>query len=182
MPLFYALITAILCAAVACIIHWSDAHPQRAIWPPRRFGWGARIVTWTVTAIAIGAAYFAGKESWNAWGWPDWLRWGIGAPLIFVVSYLSSWAILKLGPDRSMGAKGGLVTDGVFAWSRNPTYLGNLALCLGWTALAASWPALIASASLAALYVIAVPYEERWLARSYGEDFDLYSRRVPRWF
>lgn len=181
MPYQFATVTVIFCAAVAAIIHWSDAHPERSIWPPRHFGWTARIVTWGVTAVAIGAAYYAGKESWNAWGWPGWLRWTIGAPLIFIVSYLSSWAIVKLGPDQSMGANRGLVTDGVFARSRNPTYLGNLALCFGWIVLAASWPATIAAGALAALYVFAVPYEERWLARTYGEAYEAYRARVRRW-
>jgi len=181
MPYVYAVTTAVICLVVAAVIAWSSARPERSVWPPLAFGWRARIVTWTVTIVAIGAAYLAGRESWNGWGWPDSVRWFVGFPLAFVASSASSYAIMKLGLDQSMGADRGLVTDGVFARTRNPTYVANLALCLGWTLLAASWPAAIAAGSLAALYVYAVPHEEKWLARTYGKPYEDYRARVKRW-
>lgn len=181
MPYVFAAITAVSCVAVFVIVAWSSANPDRPVWPPLRFGWRARLVTWTITIVAVGAAYLAGRMSWNEWGWPVWLRWYVGFPLAFVASSASSYAIVKLGLDQSMGADRGLVTGGVFALTRNPTYIANLALCLGWTLLAASWPAAIAAGSLAALYVFAVPYEEKWLARTYGEAYAAYRTRVKRW-
>jgi protein-S-isoprenylcysteine O-methyltransferase Ste14 len=170
------------CLAVALVIRWSSANPERSIWPPLRFGWRERIVTWSVTVIAIGAAYMAGRLGWNAWGWPDSIRWYAGFPLAFVSSSISSWAIVRLGLDQSMGANNRLLTTGPYALSRNPTYLANFALCAGWVLLAASWPALIAAGSLAALYAFAVPHEEKWLSRTYGAAFDRYCEGVKRWF
>ena len=181
MSYLYAAVTAVSCVAVAAIIVWSAARPERPLWPPLHFGWPARIVTWTVTVIAIGAAYLAGRMSWNDWDWPVWIRWYVGFPLAFVASSASSYAILKLGLDQSMGANRRLVTDGVFALTRNPTYIANLALCLGWILLAASWPAAIGAGSLAALYLFAVPFEEKWLARTYGQAYAAYCARVKRW-
>lgn len=181
MGIFFAAITVACCAGVAAAIAWSAGHPDRAIWPPARFGWRARVLTWTVTIVAIGAAYWAGRLGWNAWNWPAWIRWFVGFPLAMAASSASSLAILRLGLDQSMGADRGLVTGGMFAAIRNPTYIANLALCLGWTLLAACWPAAIASAALAALYVFAVPYEEKWLARTYGDAYADYCARVKRW-
>jgi protein-S-isoprenylcysteine O-methyltransferase Ste14 len=181
MPEFFAAITVASCTIVAAIIAWSDRHPDRSIWPPRNFGWRARMFTWAVTITAIGAAYMAGKTNWNAWEWPHWLRWYVGFPLASVASSVSSYAIAKLGLDQSMGADRGLVTGGIFALARNPTYIANIALCLGWTLLAASWPAAVAAGSLAALYAFAVPFEERWLARTYGAAYTAYCGRVKRW-
>lgn len=181
MEMVFASITVIACLAVGAIVVWSDKNPDRAIWPPPKFGWTARIATWGVTVIAIGAAYLAGRLSWNAWDWPDGIRWFVGFPLAFVASSASSWAIMKLGLDQSMGADRHLVTGGIFARTRNPTYMANLALCLGWILLAASWPAAISAGALAALYVFAVPYEERWLARTYGDTWTDYRARVKRW-
>lgn len=181
MQVIFSAITVASCLAVAAIIVWSARNPRRSLWPPRRFGWAARLVTWSVTIIAIGAAWQAGRLSWNAWNWPDTVRWYIGFPLVSVASSVSSYAIMKLGLDQSMGADRALVTDGIFARTRNPTYLANIALCLGWILLAASWPAAIAAASLAALYVFAVPYEERWLIRTYGQAYEDYRARVKRW-
>lgn len=181
MEMVFASITVAACLAVAAIIAWSDKNPDRPVWPPRSFGWPARIVTWSVTVIAIGAAYYAGRESWNAWDWPVWLRWYVGFPIVFIASNVSSYAIVKLGLDQSMGADNGLVTGGIFARTRNPTYAANLALCLGWMLLAASWPAAISAGALAALYIFAVPFEERWLARTYGDAWSDYRARVKRW-
>lgn len=181
MPYLLAAITLLCCLAVAAIAAWSSAYPDRSVWPPLAFGWKARIATWSVSIVALGAAYMAGRMSWNAWDWPDWIRWYVGFPLAFVASSASSWAIMKLGLDQSMGADRALVTDGVFGLTRNPTYIANLALCLGWTLLAASWPAAIAAGSLAALYMFTVPHEERWLARTYGEAWLAYRDRVKRW-
>mgnify|MGYP000150346856 CR=1 FL=1 len=181
MEIVFASITVIACLAVGAIVAWSGKNPERPIWPPRKFGWPARIATWSVTVVAIGAAYLAGRLGWNAWGWPDGIRWFVGFPIAFVASSASSFAIMKLGLDQSMGADRGLVTDGIFALTRNPTYIANLALCLGWGLLAASWPAAISAGALAALYVFAVPYEERWLARTYGEAWSAYRARVKRW-
>ncbi|MCI5076251.1 isoprenylcysteine carboxylmethyltransferase family protein [Oricola sp.] len=181
MPFVYALITATSCIVVALVVAWSSANPDRSIWPPTRFGWRARLVTWSVTTLAIGAAYMAGRTSWNAWNWPDAIRWYVGFPLASVASSASSWAIMKLGLDQSMGANRRLVTDGIFAITRNPTYLANVALCVGWTCLAASWPAAIGAVSLAILYVFAVPHEEEWLSRTYGKDYAAYRESVRRW-
>ena len=181
MPSLLAAVTVASCAMVAAVIVWSDMHPERSIWPPRRFGWRARMIAWAVTVIAIGSAYMAGRASWNAWEWPHWIRWYVGFPVAWVASSVSSYAIVKLGLDQSMGADRGLVTSRPFAFTRNPTYIANIALCLGWTLLAASWPAAIASASLAALYIFAVPFEERWLTRTYGAAYVAYRDRVKRW-
>ena len=181
MPAIFAAVTAASCAIVAAVIVWSDSHPDRPIWPPRRFGWRERIVTWSVTVLAIGAAYMAGRASWNAWDWPDWIRWYVGFPLASMASSVSSYAIVKLGLDQAMGADRGLVTSGIFTLARHPTYIANIALCVGWVLLAASWPAAIAAGSLAALYVFAVPFEERWLTRTYGADYAAYCARAKRW-
>ncbi len=182
MAFLYAFVTVAFCLGVHAVIRWSDAHPDRPIWPPLRFGAGMRVATWAITVVAIGAAYFAGTGSWNAWGLPNWLRLWIGAPLAVAGSWFSSFAMMKLGLDNSMGARNGLVIDGLFAFSRNPTYLGNLALCLGWVLLAASTPALVSASALATLYIAAVPHEERWLARVYGDAYRSYRNNVRRWF
>lgn len=177
----FALLTLACCIAVAAVVVWSEKNPDRALWPPRRFGWSVRTATWAVTIVAIGGAYMAGRLSWNAWHWPDWIRWYVGFPLAFASSSVSSWAIVRLGLDQSMGADNGLVTGGPYARSRNPTYIANLALCAGWSLLAASWPATIAAGSLAVLYIFTVPYEERWLARRYGDPYIAYRASVRRW-
>ena len=181
MPYLYATITVTLCLFVYGCALWTAKNPQRPVWPPRKWGWTARIITWAVTILALGSAYQAGMTSWNAWNWPDWVRWYVGFPIVFIVSSFSSLAIMQLGLDQSMGANVALKTNGLFARSRNPTYLANIALCIGFILLAASTPALIAAGALAVLYIAAVPCEENWLERTYGDAYRDYTTRVRRW-
>jgi protein-S-isoprenylcysteine O-methyltransferase Ste14 len=79
-------------------------------------------------------------------------------------------------------ASGVLVTAGIYAYTRNPMYLGMLLLLFAW----AAWLAHAFALLLAALFV---PYmnrfqiqpEERVLAARFGDDYAAYRRRVRRW-
>ena len=75
-----------------------------------------------------------------------------------------------------------LATGGVYRLTRNPMYLGGAAMQAGWAILLGSVP--VAGASV--LYVLGldrfgIPFEERLLHRRFGESYDLYRERVPRW-
>ncbi|MEM0899033.1 MAG: methyltransferase [Pseudomonadota bacterium] len=182
MPYILALVTFALCIFVYTCASWTIRNPETPVWPPRNWSWTARIITWSVTIAAIGSAYQAGMTSWNEWNLPGWLRWGVGFPICFTISTLSSVAIVQMGLDQAMGANNALKTDKLFAWSRNPTYVGNIGLCFGFVILAASTPALIAAASLAVLYVAVIPLEEKWLEHTYGDEYRTYKSQTPRWF
>jgi protein-S-isoprenylcysteine O-methyltransferase Ste14 len=75
-----------------------------------------------------------------------------------------------------------LVTTGVFAWSRNPLYLGGVCMLLG-VALVANLPwmgVLLVPALVACHYLLIAP-EERYLAAKFGEAYRVYAASVPRW-
>jgi protein-S-isoprenylcysteine O-methyltransferase Ste14 len=75
-----------------------------------------------------------------------------------------------------------LVTDGPFAWSRNPMYLGFLLLLVGAAMLANAWVALLpALAFFLAAQFWYIPFEERAAAARFGDDYAAYRRRVRRW-
>ena len=78
-----------------------------------------------------------------------------------------------------------LVSDGVFAFSRNPIYLGNTVLLAG-LALTLAWPWLLATTAVAVAVVLvdhlAIRREERHLTACFGPAFTQYAQRVPRWF
>lgn len=75
-----------------------------------------------------------------------------------------------------------IVTTGVFSFSRNPLYLGGIAILLGLT-LVLNLPWLIVlllPAIVACHYILIVP-EERYLLDKFGEEYRLYTERVGRW-
>jgi protein-S-isoprenylcysteine O-methyltransferase Ste14 len=109
---------------------------------------------------------------------------------VLVIAHLD-----KAGGDaRTYVKSSALVTDGPYAYSRNPTYLLAMIQFLLWSALAfylqalAPWrPTMIAAAVLLpALFFlvndrIVMPTEEAMLRRLYPEAFETYAKRVRRW-
>jgi protein-S-isoprenylcysteine O-methyltransferase Ste14 len=75
-----------------------------------------------------------------------------------------------------------LIKEGPFRFSRNPMYLGLVALSTGFTlvtgVLANLW---ISVAYFIWLHHAYVMPEERFLRRQFGAAYERYAQRVPRW-
>ncbi|REJ74537.1 MAG: DUF1295 domain-containing protein [Acidobacteria bacterium] len=126
---------------------------------------------------------------------PGW-RMGLGPVLrgavAVVLATASTWvavaAILQfqrerttvdpLHPDRASM----LVTWGIFAWSRNPMYLGFVGTLLA----VAVWLDQLLAVLLAVVFALVlqklqIEPEERLLEERFGETYREYRRRVRRW-
>jgi protein-S-isoprenylcysteine O-methyltransferase Ste14 len=76
----------------------------------------------------------------------------------------------------------GLVRTGLYRFSRNPMYVGVLLVVAGRAVGFRSWPLAIYGAILGiAFHLRILLYEEPWLARTFGSEWDTYRSRVPRW-
>ena len=76
-----------------------------------------------------------------------------------------------------------LVTSGVYAWTRNPMYLGLWLLLLGWAIrLGALSALLVALGFLPLISAVQIRAEEQALHRRFGADYERYRGRVRRWF
>lgn len=75
-----------------------------------------------------------------------------------------------------------LVTDGTFAFTRNPMYLGFTLVLLGAALIA---DAVTALAPVAVFFLAAhlwyIPFEERAAEKRFGESYLAYKDRVRRW-
>ena len=75
-----------------------------------------------------------------------------------------------------------LVTYGPYRWSRNPMYVGFVAMYLGLAILMNSvWPIALLPAVIVSLELIVITREERYLRTIFGALYDEYCRRVNRW-
>jgi protein-S-isoprenylcysteine O-methyltransferase Ste14 len=75
-----------------------------------------------------------------------------------------------------------LVVVGPYRWSRNPMYAGVSLVLLGWVTAFRSGELLIYTLIvMSAFQVRVVGFEEPWLARTHGEQWQRYKARVPRW-
>jgi len=75
-----------------------------------------------------------------------------------------------------------LVVEGLHRYVRNPMYIGVATIVLGQAVLFQSWHVLeYLVIVLAIVQFFVVFYEERTLARQFGQEYEDYKRRVPRW-
>lgn len=109
---------------------------------------------------------------------------GAGIGLIAAGELIRLWAVHHIGAiSRTRSDRlGPLVATGPFALMRNPLYLGNIALWVGF-ALSARIP-WMAAAILLVLgfeYHAIVRWEERLLEARRGDEYRAYAARVRRW-
>lgn len=108
----------------------------------------------------------------------------MGLTLVAVGESIRLWAVRHIGAiSRTRSDRlGPLVANGPFRYLRNPLYLGNILLWLGF-ALSARLPWLvpICVVVLAGQYHAIVCWEEALLASRLGQPYLDYVARVPRW-
>ncbi len=75
-----------------------------------------------------------------------------------------------------------IVSDGIYATSRNPVYLGFILAILGIGCFANSLAIMLASIpAFAGLNWYTIPKEERYLRSKLGHEYEEYTNRVRRW-
>jgi protein-S-isoprenylcysteine O-methyltransferase Ste14 len=75
-----------------------------------------------------------------------------------------------------------LVTYGIFSWMRNPLYVGNLLIWIGFVVgSGVLWLVPVALALFAVEYTLIVRYEEGVLESIFGHEYVAYKERTPRW-
>jgi protein-S-isoprenylcysteine O-methyltransferase Ste14 len=148
--------------------------PAYRIWPP----------------VALGVPLLAGLGITAGVGDPIALPLGpsrlVATVLLVAFALWNGWALWLMGRHRTALLPGGstrtILDRGPFRASRNPLYLGLIALDV---ALALLWPSFWALAltpvGVAALFWGAILPEERYLSAKFGAEYDAYRARVRRW-
>jgi protein-S-isoprenylcysteine O-methyltransferase Ste14 len=85
-------------------------------------------------------------------------------------------------PVDPTGRATAVATGGIYAWTRNPMYLGTLLALVG---LGLAWPqtwlVLLVPLLAFGLVNLAITREEAFLERRFGDDYLAYKVRVRRW-
>ena len=100
----------------------------------------------------------------------------VGWFLFLTGAMLRWWATLYVGGKKSIA----LITEGAYSVTRNPLYLGSYLLALSAGVLAQSATFCVGVIVVGGFYLVTVSVEERKLRTLYGDSFDAYCRRVPR--
>jgi protein-S-isoprenylcysteine O-methyltransferase Ste14 len=110
----------------------------------------------------------------------------LGWPLVGGGIALTAWFIRTLrGADTTLDVDkpvSVLVQDGPFRYSRNPGYLSLAMIYAGISILRnALWAILLLPLVLLLTQRELIEREERYLERTFGEEYLAYKRRVRRW-
>jgi protein-S-isoprenylcysteine O-methyltransferase Ste14 len=107
-----------------------------------------------------------------------------GVAVTLLGEWLRLWGVHHIGAiSRTRSDRlGPLVASGPFAWLRNPLYVGNIALWVGFAVAARLvWLAPVILVLLGLEYHAIVRWEEGLLESRLGDAYRDYASRVPRW-
>lgn len=108
-----------------------------------------------------------------------------GLPLTIGGAALALWAQIHMGRSWRIGAaegeSGAIVDSGPFAFSRNPTFVGQGLLFIGLFLVRPGPVELAFALSVLVAIALQVRIEEGVLRRDFGEPYLAYQRRVNRW-
>ena len=99
--------------------------------------------------------------------------------ILLLLSLVSFGKSFRIGIDVDHSDK--LVTTGVFAFSRNPIYLGFAFVLLGQFLVFPNWILLVYLAAGIWLFHRQVLREEEFLRKHYGQEYAEYCKRVRRY-
>jgi protein-S-isoprenylcysteine O-methyltransferase Ste14 len=159
---------------------WSIALPGRRIWPPpRRRSW-QYLLTWALFYLAFACNALLLILDWNSWLVRGAERFLLGVPLMVVGAGLVTWGVRTLGTMNTSGVSDKFIRTGPYEFSRNPQYLGDMALFIGLSMVANSLALWITHGLLILVFLITPLAEEPWLMGRYGQEYDAYRRSTPR--
>jgi protein-S-isoprenylcysteine O-methyltransferase Ste14 len=148
--------------------------PAFRIWPP----------------VALGAPLLVGvvitSSAGDPFTMPALATRTVGAILIAVFAVWNGAALWIMARGRTALLPGGatrvILDRGPFGLSRNPLYVGLIALDVGLALLwPSAWALLFVPLGVACLRWGAILPEEHYLSAKFGSEYDDYRRHVRRW-
>jgi len=175
-------IGSVVAAVLLALLVLTILAPRLRIWPTPGPGSWQSYVFWPLfRALNVLCFAVALADRTQFLGLPFGVRMVAFAMLVMSTAVFI-YAFRVLGRDNSYGAQDGLVTAGIYRWTRNPQN-ALLVAVYGCLALAADTaPAYLLCAAMMAVYTLMILAEEPWLEGAYGERYRRYCRRVPRFF
>lgn len=183
MTFLKALAALVLFLQLPIPLYWFVLHPQVRYWRRRpKAGFAVALcLSWlpvTICIILFRRSLF--RNDWHP-------LWATVSGLILIAFEVWLFARLSrdLGGARLIGRTeisggGSLAEEGIYARMRHPRYVGSFLALVGACLLAGTRVLCLVSLVWAVLTWIAISLEERELRIRFGEAYERYCRRVPR--
>lgn len=137
-------------------------------------------IFFTVVAAVIHATIWSFEPLTVPW---NYVSGGFIITIAAVMGFSSAAAFRRHGESLDVGKPTqNVVSDGIYATSRNPVYLGFILAIFGIGCFANSLAIMLATIpAFAGLNWYTIPKEERYLRSKLGREYDEYAKRVRRW-
>lgn len=162
---------------VGIVVTLVDAGPR--LWPHGERDWSywVHYLCWVVHVPAFVLATVLDAGSLFT---PGPLATGVGLLALVVGLAAACVALAQLGLATSTGIPGELYTDGLYRYSRNPQTVGFAVALAGAVVASGSVYALVLGTLDVVVLSLAAIAEEPWLEEQYGNSYEAYRDRTPR--
>ena len=161
---------------------FSILFPKKRIWPPpQKCSW-QYWATWIFYYLVLCLNATLILLDWNTWFIPKEVRFFVGVPVVIIGIFLAISGMRTLGLKNTLGLRDKFVVSGIYCFTRNPQYLGDIFFLLG-IALVANSLYVFVVHLLAILVFLFTPFsEELWLEKQYGSPYKDYKKSTARFF
>lgn len=156
--------------------------PPFRIWPTPEPGSWQSLTFWGLFRGGMVLTFVVAILDWNSAGLVDLSRLIIGLPLFLVGFGITVLGYFNLGLGNTYCGADGLVSHGLYRFSRNPQYASSILGLVGLVICANSWFTLPLAVLMSGAYVLMALVEEAWLDDHYGASYREYRARTARFF
>lgn len=154
--------------------------PPFRIWPTPAPGSWQSLIFWGMFRGGMVATFVVTALSWNSTPLLDWTRFILGVPLGLTGLAITVCGYFNLGLGNTYCGADGLVTGGLYRFSRNPQYAASIMGLIGLSIGANSVLTIVMSTVMTGAYVMMAVVEEDWLKQRYGAPYRDYCRQTSR--
>jgi protein-S-isoprenylcysteine O-methyltransferase Ste14 len=154
--------------------------PPFRIWPTSEPGSWQSLTFWGLFRGGMIATFIVAALDWNATPLLDWTRHIVALPLGLTGLFITVCGYFNLGLGTTYCGADGLVTGGLYRFSRNPQYTASIIGLVGLSIGANSILTIIMSVVMSGAYVMMALVEEDWLKQLYGAPYRDYCRETSR--
>ena len=154
--------------------------PPFRIWPTPEPGSWQSLTFWGLFRGAMVATFVVAVLDWNSTPLLDWTRFIPGVPLGLIGLVITVCGYFNLGLGNTYCGTDGLVTRGLYRFSRNPQYTASIVGLVGLSIGANSLLTIAMSTVMIGAYVMMALVEEDWLKRLYGAPYRDYCMQTAR--
>ena len=154
--------------------------PPFRIWPTPEPGSWQSLTFWGLFRGGMIATFIVAALDWNSTPLLDWTRYIVALPLGFTGLFITVCGYFNLGLGNTYCGADGLVTGGLYRFSRNPQYTASIIGLIGLSLGANSILTIIMSVVMSGAYAMMALVEEDWLKQLYGAPYRDYCRETSR--